>query len=398
MIFQPIFAVLIFLLTLISVSFFMYVAGAARYAKAFFIALPAAVGLGGVVTLGLGFLIWLLGSVGGWEAVQFYTAGILIGLCVTVVAFGIVFPVALKRLKSSRPRMVSRIVFFIAGVLSLLAAGAIYYEITPRLYPTSRLIREMEGTRYKAARRELVRRGGKAIPQLLEAITAAPKSRNASTYRSILAEIPGAETTDALFTLLENPDPEIRLWAATQLASRKEKRALDVLLEQLKRPPFDASRKTVLIAAIAQLGEPSAVPAMLSVVEPPSPKDYNTPYQILYDAAVIQAMGTLKHPQAYEFLLNLHTHPRPRVRLEVAKQLSHYPCRRTARALIGLLDDPEALIRREADRTLFRIAAVCLNSEGRGQAPDDSGIIRSRWLKWMEENGEKLPQEPSFAE
>lgn len=322
---------------------------------------------------------------------------LILFLALVGIGFFLYVARAARKPKTSRPRVGWRIVFLIGGVLSLLLAGKLFYEITPRLYPTSRLIREVEGTRHKPARKELVRRGAKAVPQLLDAANAQAYARDASMYLSILAEIPGEEATDAFLTLLDSANRGIRLRAATQLASRKEKRALGVLLEQLRSPDFDASQKTAMITAIAEVGEPSAVPAMLSVLEPPSAKDYATPYQILYDSAVIRAMGKLKHPQAYEFLLSLHAHPRPRVRLEVAKQLSQYPCRRTAQILIRLLDDPEALIRREADTALFRVAGVCLGSDGREQPPNGTETIRSRWMKWMEENGEKLPQEPSFT-
>jgi hypothetical protein len=150
------------------------------------------------------------------------------------------------------------------------------------------------------------------------------------------------------------------------------------------------------LSAIAKMGDPSVVPRMLEALDPPGSRPGGGAGVFSYDYALMMAMDALRHPESYEFFMELCSHPRAEIREDAVEQLAQYPCRRTTLALIDLMADPETSVRRKADWTMRRIAGEQSWTGGRIYSIEDSAQRRSHWVAWAEEQGESLPEEPAF--
>jgi len=230
-----------------------------------------------------------------------------------------------------------------------------------------------------------------------------PKEGEEQNYLCVLVErgftkevrlLNHSKTTEELIILLNNPDPDIRVSAASELGQLKETRALEPLLEQLTHPGSNYEYLAKMVRAIAMLGEASAVPRMLEVLELPGDK-LSEGDQKVYLLTLIQAMGNLRHEQAYKVLVRFHDHPLVQVRREVIRQFFHYPCLDTMMNLIWHLDDPDMAVRHEANRALVMMAGDT-PQEAKAAQQSSPETLCSSWLTWLNSKGSNLPQKPKI--
>ncbi len=384
-----------------AIGLFMYAAGATIQGKAVLLALAGSLVVGLVAAFGIGILAMLLLDLSGeWAGIAVIAFMVAAGIGAGILSFIAFSAVLVTRIKPSAPSSKLRLVALALAVVCTFASGRNAYPVIPRFHPTSKLIDDARhdfSDFFEPARKELVRRGESVVPEILNAANDGPNAPNTFILAQVIGDIPGDKATEALLALLENPNPQVRLWAAFELAERKEPRALDTMLRLLSDPAM-SEQLPGMISAIAEMGDPSIVPQMLSVLDLPPPKADRSYSGFSYDISFIHALGKLKHPQAYECLLSLSRHPNKRVRQDVIEQLYGYPSRHTLTTLMELLADPEIDVRRDADKALAKMTGMYWDSDGRRFAGKTTDDLRAPYSKWLQENPDKLPEQPLFEQ
>lgn len=394
----------IILFGLVGIVFLIFSIGRTREAKALLYAFLAALAGGLVIGLVLLFAGGLLVSLGGVrqgeEAMWLWLFLIPIGAIIAAaVVFVAVFIIVLKRLQPSTTSLALKRVPFVLGILSFLVVLFNLYELFPPLHPTPKLIRDTHGMRSTWACDELSRRGEDVIPALLDALAKNPHARHAYVFPEIVADIPGETATDALIGMLEHPNQAVRAMAAWRLGLRKDKRALAAVIELLDDRRYDDLNRRKISQALMRLAEPSDIPKILGKARAPETGPGIRTDGFYYDPSFIAAIGPLRHPQTYEYLLELCTHSDTNTRETAVEQLRNYPCRRTALVLIELIDDPQLSMRRKADWIMTSVAGITWNPSTMVKySASEFEEAHEHWLKWMEENGSTLPEEPTFDE
>lgn len=161
----------------------------------------------------------------------------------------------------------------------------------------------------------------------------------------LLSIVGGAEDAVRIERLLSDRHPAVRL-VAIDAAARLGGRLVDVELDLLpsrqdavQQYQFAAlSRHPAVVArALMRRLQPDAPPAALN--------------------AWIDAAGALADPEALDRVRDLANHPRPEVRLHVARALRRHADPDTAPILMGLLADEDWRVRAQAARALGALRA-----------------------------------------
>jgi hypothetical protein len=386
--------------SLLGIGFLFYSVGAVRHAKAFLVALPAAIAIGfcsgWAIMLG-GLLLFDLRA--EWAGIALFAIALFTGTAFAGLSFIPLYILLLRLLKPSKPTAALQKASIVAAVATVILVSLLLFQVIPKTHPTSILINEATASVpeiFEPAQKELVNRGKDAIPALLEAASDDPFRENGFMLPRILGQIPGEEATAALIVLLENPNPQIRATAAMLIGARKASRARELLLEQLKDPEYDYSQRRLVLSGIVELGDPSVIPDVIKAVGR-LPDDVQGSDALLYQDSLLEAMGKLRRPQAYEFLVSLHDHPQARVRVDVMEQLVNYPCRPVARILIEHLNDPERMVSSGAHDSLVKVAEAAGEPAAHSRLAEEQALDIV-WSRWCEKNCDLLPEQPIFSE
>jgi HEAT repeat protein len=231
---------------------------------------------------------------------------------------------------------------------------------------------------------------GRSVQLAEEMRQSAPDRR-----REILLQVAGAsdDTSRALLVRsLEDPDPSVRLTAATLAGRRRIEAAAPVLIQWLGDPRVevrataaralgaigspaalgalvralgdaDVQIRVEAIRAVAAIGGPDVTVALLDRVSDP---------ESAVRVEAVRALGRLGDPRAVLSLLGSLQDPLPEGREAGATALGQLRDARALRGLLGLLHDPSPDVRKAAARALGSLGA-----EG-SHAVDDLAVLALR--------------------
>jgi HEAT repeat protein len=150
------------------------------------------------------------------------------------------------------------------------------------------------------------------------------KDPNPAVRVTAIRDTPGALSADLLIAALKDPDADVRLVAAQHLGYRGDERKLRALVEALADPHAGVRREAA--EALCLIGAP-AVPLLCEALQSPDP-------HVRAEAAV--ALSDVARPKD----------PRERYQAELDTVVP---------LLRSLLQDEDAEVRRNAERTLERL-------------------------------------------
>lgn len=228
--------------------------------------------------------------------------------------------------------------------------------------------------RARDAAAKLVTFGRAAVPGLLRALSAGPA--HARYYAAtVLDVVGGPETADAFLAILRNEkeEPALRLVAARALGRLGDPRAVPVLLSLARRstPAGEAGPKIEERGGKTAATRPSSVSGPPSSVPPVTPAalapDGRTAREFRFE--VVRALAYGGGPESFPLLMASLGDPDPRVREAACQGLGDNRVAEAATALRACLSDPEGVV--------VRAAALALGKLGRtgGEAVPD--LIRA---------------------
>jgi len=198
-------------------------------------------------------------------------------------------------------------------------------------------------------------------------------------------------STEALIAELKDPDPDVSADAAEELGKRKERRAVQPLIEMLR-----SEGRTPAAKALGKIGDPAAVDALLdalkddfSVLRKESaealgligdPRAVNGLIPLLRDEEedvryqAAWALGELKDPTAVPHLIEALEDSNEQVRYDAAEALGKIQDPRSVEPLIQKLNDIDADVQRKAEMVLMKMTG------------NDFGQDAERWSRWWAEN------------
>jgi HEAT repeat protein/cyclophilin family peptidyl-prolyl cis-trans isomerase len=193
----------------------------------------------------------------------------------------------------------------------------------------------------------------------------------------------------ALLTLLRDPQPYTRAFAAKGLGAMKDRRAVPALIPLAGGP--DKNVAVEAIRALGRLGDRSAAPALIKVVEAPRPD------QTLRLEAIV-ALGSLGGDAATATLLDVLGDPAPQVRAAAIRAVAqvdaegfvtvlsgldpdmHWSVRAALASVLGSMPPEAGLPRLKAmlEDTDQRVIPAVLASIAKLRAPDAAAVMKER--------------------
>lgn len=179
-----------------------------------------------------------------------------------------------------------------------------------------------------------------------------------------------------MLSALKAPDAVTRKDAALKLATRGNRRSVGPLLEQVKAET-DLEARRAMIEALGEIGDPIAVPFLLSHLDDaaaPAAERYSVmaSLAVLKDPRAVpklitvarkdndttarrfavRALGYMTTSEAREALVAALVDRSPPVRIEALRALENQQARGQTEAILARLGDPEPTVRSEAARIL----------------------------------------------
>ena len=194
----------------------------------------------------------------------------------------------------------------------------------------------------------------------------------ASFSASLGAE--GANLDDLAKVLADaQKDTNTRMEAAIKLGQAKNPKYLQFLTEALK--DSDKAIRWTAAEALWEMGDKKAVPALIDYLEKGEAYEWGK-------VVTMNALGSLKDPQAIDPLILVLESPNPFLRRSAAVALFTIGDQRAIPALIGLLKDEQGFIQRIAQNFLVEMT--------KDKMTGDTPAEYDEWSKWYQANGQRL--------
>jgi len=204
------------------------------------------------------------------------------------------------------------------------------------------------------------------------------------------------QSTEALIAELKDIKPGVRTRAAEELGKRKDRRAVQPLIEVLRSDPRSYVRDSAA-EALGQIGDPAAVDALLDALAEyeywplreasaealgiiGDSRAVNGLIQLLGDPVkyvrdeAARALGRLKDPSAVPALIVVLEDSSEQVRYNAAEALGEIKDPRAIEPLIQKLNDADPKVQGESERVLMVMTG------------NDFGLDAERWSRWWAEN------------
>jgi HEAT repeat protein len=168
-------------------------------------------------------------------------------------------------------------------------------------------------------------------------------------------------------------DTNTRMEAAMTLGQAKNPKYLQFLTEALK----DSNKAIRWTAAEAlwEMGDKKAVPALIEYLEKDEAYEWGK-------VVTMNALASLKDPQAVEPLIRVLESPNPFLRRSAAVALFTIGDQRAIPVLIGLLKDEQGFIQRIAQNFLVEMT--------KDKMTGDTPTEYDEWSKWYQANVQRL--------
>jgi HEAT repeat protein len=184
----------------------------------------------------------------------------------------------------------------------------------------------------------------------------------------------GAKLDDLAKVLADSQkDTNTRMEAAIELGQAKNPKYLQFLTEALK--DSDKAIRWTAAEALWEMGDKAAVPALIEYLEKGEAYEWGK-------VVTMNALASLKDPQAVEPLIRVLESPNPFLRRSAAVALFTIGDQRAIPVLIGLLKDEQGFIQRIAQNFLVEMT--------KDKMTGDTPTEYDEWSKWYLANAQRL--------
>jgi len=189
----------------------------------------------------------------------------------------------------------------------------------------------------------LLEMGGRKVVARLVPLLSVERVGLRNRAREMLKEI-GKDAPDLILGLLDDPDRDLRLFAAEILEGVRSPHVVRPLLFALMDP--DPNVRAAAAVSLGRQGESVAVGALVDHLDDEE--------WVAFSA--VEALAYLGDPAALEPLLNALENGSPMIKVRVAEALSRFPDTRTVQAVLRELPQAEGLLLRQLLITLLKVA------------------------------------------
>ncbi|MDH3445307.1 MAG: HEAT repeat domain-containing protein [Deltaproteobacteria bacterium] len=168
-------------------------------------------------------------------------------------------------------------------------------------------------------------------------------------------------------------DTNMRMDAARKLGEAKDSKYLQNLTDALKDD--NKAIRWTAAEALWEMGDKRAVPALIAYLEKGEAYEWGK-------VVTMNALGSLKDPQAVAPLIRMLESRNPFLRRSAAVALFTIGDHRTIPALIELLKDEQGFIQRIAQNFLVEMT--------KDMVADETPMEYQQWVKWFEANAKRL--------
>jgi len=165
-----------------------------------------------------------------------------------------------------------------------------------------------------------------------------PEIRQAAVMA--LAAQRNADVNDPLEPMLSDAAPVVRRTAVAALTDRPNERTRRLLMERIER---DTELRGDIIAALGRIGDPRAVPRIVSVFRACTPAE---------QISAVDALGIIDSPTVEPFLFRQLGHADPRVRRHAVRALVHIGSATALRRVVLAARDSNARVRLALSKAL----------------------------------------------